>query len=91
MIRHGLPNIQPAKTLSRAISTLASIAEQADIIASKRQITHPSSARYCLKTAPAEASMPPCNAADRTVQSGVGSGWGRNDTLSVSANHRRWV
>lgn len=22
---------------------------------------------------------------------GVGSGWGRNDTLSVSANHRRWV
>lgn len=24
-------------------------------------------------------------------QRGVGSGWGRNDTLSVSANHRRWV
>lgn len=25
------------------------------------------------------------------VEIGVGSGWGRNDTLSVSANHRRWV
>lgn len=69
MIRHGLPNVQPAKTLSRAICAPAPVINQADINAPKRRITLPSSARHCLKTAPEEASKPPCNDADRTEQS----------------------
>lgn len=32
----------------------------------------------------------PHNPRVRSKHEGVGSGWGRNDTLSVSANHRRW-
>ncbi len=41
----------------------------------------------------AEKLKPTGNQGFRTAarEMGVGSGWGRNDTLSVSANHRRWV
>ena len=38
----------------------------------------------------AESCLDP-NAIYKIALQGVGSGWGRNDTLSVSANHRRWV